>query len=131
MKKFIVFLAAGFIFFQGCAMAKEKLIEEILFSTKPERFKPLDVTSYVLPRIPLGTERGAVISKLIDQGFEVKEVEQKIENCIECESLVVLGGYTRKAVIPGLPYQSFISLRFGFKQGKAAVLSAWHTRNAY
>jgi hypothetical protein len=112
-------------------MAQNKLIEEILSSAKPERFKPLDVTSIVLRYIPLGKERQAVILELTAQGFEVKEDEQKLEGCDDCESLVVLGSYTKKANIPILPYESFISLRVAFKQGKAAIVSAWHTKNAY
>jgi len=112
-------------------VAQDKLIEEIISSAKPERFRPLDVTSIVLRCVPLGKERQAVISELTTQGFEVKEAEQKLEGCADCESLVVLGSYTKKATIPILPYESFISLRIGFKQGKAAVVSAWHAKNAY
>jgi hypothetical protein len=119
------------LFLQGCAVAQDKLIEEIISSAKPERFRPLDVTSIVLRYVPLGKERQAVISELTTQGFEVKEAEQKLEGCADCESLVVLGSYTKKATIPILPYESFISLRIGFKQGKAAVVSAWHAKNAY
>lgn len=131
VKKLLFFLAVNLTFLQGYAMAQGKLIEEILSSAKPERFKPLDVTSIALRHVPLGKERQAVISELTAQGFEVKQAEQRIEGCADCEPLVVLGGYTKKAAIPILPYESFISLRVGFREGKAAVVSAWHTKNAY
>jgi hypothetical protein len=132
LKRFLVFLGAGLIFiFQGCAMAQGKLIEEILSSAKPERFKPLNVAHIVLRHIPLGTERQAVISELIHQGFKVKEAEQKIERCADCEPLVVLGSYTKKTTIPVLPDESYISLMLGFKQGRVTFISASHTKNVY
>ena len=132
MFKILNFIFFGIlIFFQGNAMSQNKLIDEILSSTKPERFKPLDVSSIVVHYIPLGRERKVVISELAAQGFEVKEIEQKIEGCAECDSMVVLGGYTKKDPIPILPYESFISLRIGFREGRAAFISAWHTKNAY
>lgn len=131
VKRFFILLMAGFIFLQGCAMSPNKLIEEILSSAKPERFKPLDVTSIVLRYIPLGKERQAVISELATQGLEVKEAEQKLEGCADCESLVVLGNYANKATFPLLPYESYISIVFGFKHGKAIYISASHAKNVY
>lgn len=132
MKKiFVAALAVIFLIFQGGAMAQGKLIEEILSSSKPERFKPLDVAPIVLRYIPLGMEKQAAILELADQGFEVKESKQKLEGCTDCEPMVVLAGYTKKAMIPVLPYESFISIGLGFKQGKVVFVSAWHTKNAY
>lgn len=132
MKKVITAMLVGFfLILQGCAMAKGDLITKILDSSKPERFKPLDISSVVVRYIPLGTEKQVAIHELRQQGFEVKEVEQKLNGCIGCESQVVLGSYTQKAIIPFLPYKSFISIGLGFKQGKVTFVSAWHTKNAY
>ena len=132
-KAFLLLLVTGSIFFQGCAMAQNKSIDEILSTVNPDRFKPLDVTPIVLRYIPPGTERQAVIAELTAQGFEVKEAEQKIERCADCEPMVVLGWYINKTafgLLP-LPDKSYISLRFGFKNGMAVYISAIHTLNVY
>ena len=131
MYKFLSFIFFGIlIFFQENSMSQNKLIDEILFSTNPERFKPLDVSSIVVHYIPLGRERKAVISELAAQGFEVNEVE-KIDKCDDCDPLVVFGGYVKKSTIPILPDKSYISIMIVFKNGKVFFISASHTKNVY
>ena len=130
VKKSVFLLMAAFIFLQSCVMARSKLIEEIL-SSKPERFKPLDVTPIVLRYFPLGKDRQAVISGLTSQGFEFKEAKEKIKRCAECDPLVILGSYTKRATIPFLPDESYISLGFGFKQGKLVYVDGMHTLNVF
>lgn len=132
MYKFLSFIFFGIlIFFQGNAMSQNKLIDEILSSTKPERFKPLDVSPIVMRYIPLGSEKDLVISELAAQGFEVNEVEKKIDKCDDCDPLVVFGGYVKKSTIPILPDKSYISIMIVFKNGKVFFISASHTRNVY
>ena len=139
VKKSVFLLMAAFIFLQGCVMARSKLIEEIL-SSKPERFKPLDVTPIVLRYFLLGKDRQAVISELTSQGFEFKEAKEKIKRCAECDPLVILGFYTKERRIPYTKERdffplflptSYISLRFGFKQGKAVYVSGIHTLDVF
>ncbi|MBP4047182.1 hypothetical protein [Chromobacterium violaceum] len=116
---------------QGGVVARGGLIAEILNSASPERFKPIDVSVIVLRYINLGVEKRVAMHELKKQGFEVKEMEQKLEGCVDCESRVVLGGFTKRAAISVLPYESFISIGIGFKKGKVAFVSAWYTKNVY
>lgn len=132
MKKLFTAVLTGLLFtFQGCAMAQGKLIDEILNSTKPERFKPVDVSSLVLRYIKPGIEKESAILELKHQGFDVKEEKRKLEGCFDCDETVVLGGFTKNAVLPILPYESFISIGIGFKSGKVAFVTASHTKNVY
>ncbi|UTH76200.1 hypothetical protein [Chromobacterium sp. IIBBL 290-4] len=119
------------IFSQGSAMAKGDLIAEVLSFAKPERFHSLDVSTVVLRYVPLGVEKKTAMRELREQGFEVEEITKKLDGCAGCEPRIVLGGYTKSATIPFLPYESFISVGLGFKKGKVAFVSAWHTKNAY
>jgi len=135
----LAILLAGFIFLQSCDRAQGKLIEEIL-SSKPERFMTLDVTPIVMRYFPLGKDRQAVISELTAQGFEFKEAKEKIKRCAECDPLVILGSYTKerpfpytkkRPIFPLFLPTSYISLRFGFKQGKAVYVSGMHTLDVF
>jgi len=135
----LAILLAGIIFLHGGVRAQGKLIEEIL-SAKSEPLTTLDVTPIVLRYFPLGKDRQAVISELTAQGLEFKEAKEKIKRCAECDPLVILGSYIRKRRIPYtkeidffplfLP-TSYISLRFGFKQGKAVYVSGMHTLDLF
>jgi len=139
VKKSVFLLMAGFIFLQGCVRAQGKIIEEIL-SAKAEPLKTLDVTPIVLRYFPLGKDRQAVMSELTAQGFEFKEAKEKIKRCAECDPLVILGSYTKKRPIPYtkkgpifslfLP-TSYISLGFGFKQGKLVYVDGIHTLDVF
>ena len=126
----LAILLAGFIFLRSYDRAQGKLIEEIL-SAKSEPLTTLDVTPIVLRYFPLGKDKQAVISELTAQGFEFKEAKEKIKRCAECDPLVILGSYTKRATIPFLPDESYISLGFGFKQGKLVYVDGIHTLNVF
>ena len=135
----LAILLAGFIFIHGGVRAQGKLIEEIL-SAKSEPLTTLDVTPIVLRYFPLGKDKQAVISELTAQGFEFKEAKEKIKRCAECDPLVILGFYTKERRIPYTKERdffplflptSYISLRFGFKQGKAVYVSGIHTLDVF
>lgn len=133
-KKSVFLLIAGFIFLQGCVRAPGNLTQEILsfdLSSKPERFKPLDVTSIVLRHIPLGKKRQAVISELAAQGFELREAEKKLKLCAECDPPVILADYTIRASFPTVPERGYIHLNLGFKQGKLSYVRGERYLNYY
>jgi hypothetical protein len=123
----LAILLAGIIFLRSYDRAQGKLIEEIL-SSKPERFESLDVTPIVLRYIPLGKDRQAVISELTAQGLEFEEAKEKIKRCAECDPLVILGRHINSRLIfTDVVKASYISLRFGFKQGKLVYVNGIYT----
>jgi len=120
-----------YLSYQGLAMAQIGMRDEIISTTSPTRFEPLNITSKIARHIPMGTKRQEAVSILAAQGFEIKEVAGKISGCDNCDPIIVYAGYTNKSLIPLAPYKSFVSIRLGFKNDLLTKISAWHTRNAY
>lgn len=130
-RAFIVFIIFIFIF-PGCAMAENDLINDVFAFQKPDRFKSVDISSIVSKYIPIGMRKEAAVSKLKEQGLNVREeVDLKFNQCVDCEKLVILAGYIKKNVIPFLPDESYISVRLEFKEDRVAYVSGSHTKNVY
>jgi hypothetical protein len=132
VKGLIFLLVTGLIFFQGCAMAAGKLVEEVSALDKPERFKPRQVDDIVKKYIARGISKAKAKEILASEGFKVAEEEMKkpLDDCVDCEGTVVVARYDHKPAL-SLIYDYGRVVEIGFRGGKVAVVHGWYVKSAY
>lgn len=133
VKRFLLLLVAGFVFFQGCAMAVGKLVEEVSALDKPERFKPRQVDGIVKKYVSGGMTKEKVREVLTAEGLQAFEIKAKdrFPDCSDCDDVAIGAGYKFEPFLPLLPASRSLVIDIGFREGKVVIVHGWYVFHAY